>query len=89
MKKMTDRPRIEMGNAPSQTQKLADARHDSGEYTKNDTRFEQATNRINKAFALCADSTKTNSEVASAIGVTRRQVSRLRHGSQAAWDRLA
>jgi hypothetical protein len=75
MKKMTDRPRIEMGEAPEQAKKLA-------------AQQGQLVGNIDRAIGLCGDPSKTNSEVASAIGVTRRQVSRLRHGSQAAWNRL-
>jgi len=82
MKKMTDRPRIEMGEAPGRARDLVSARLRPGELPGN------IFDRINHVIELCFDPAKTNSEVASAIGVTRRQVSRLRHGSQAAWDRL-
>jgi hypothetical protein len=87
MSEMTDRPRIQMGEAPKQAQKLAEARRHSGEY--NAAQFEHHANLIGRAAELCFDPSKTNTEVAHTIGVTRRQVSRLRHGSQAAWNRLA
>ena len=80
--KMTDRARIEIGDAPERAKKLISARLKPGELAGN------VFDRIDRAVNLCADPSKTNSEIASAIGVTRRQVSRLRHGSKAAWERL-
>jgi hypothetical protein len=87
MNKTINRPRIEMGEAPQNALKLSVARRTSGEYTGEQQAA--ARNRIEKASTLCFDPTKTNREIASAIDITRRQVSRLRHGCQAAWDRLA
>ena len=76
--------RIEMGDAPEQAKKLAAARHRSD----NMERYNEAVNLVNKAVELCFNSAKTNVEISHEIGVTRRQASRLRHGSKAAWERL-
>lgn len=80
---MTDRARIEMGDAPDLAREIAKSKL----YTE--MQLNQANNRIDRAQLLCADVSLTNGDIASKIGVSRRQVSRLRHGCKAAWERLA
>jgi len=84
---MKTRARITLDFQHEHAFEIVKARRWSGQYTDDDAL--RAGNCIDRALSACLDPDKTNAEVAAVVHVTRRQASRLRHGSEAAWARLA
>jgi hypothetical protein len=84
---MRERARITLDFQHEHAFEVVKAKRRSGDYTENEA--VSAGLRIDRALTACLDPDRTNAEVGAHLGVTRRQASRLRHGSEAAWARLA